>query len=62
MSNLLESAKAIVYTLLSHHKGEVTDEILISYTEYDIEVEDNLINEINIFHKITEDPKVFEMI
>jgi hypothetical protein len=31
MSNLLESAKAIVYTLLSHHKGEVTDEILVSF-------------------------------
>lgn len=31
MNDLLESAKAIVYTLLSHHKGEVTDEILISF-------------------------------
>ena len=33
MNNLLESAKAIVYTLLSHHKGEVTDEIILSLIE-----------------------------
>ncbi len=31
MNDLLESAKAIVYTLLSHHKGEVKDEILILF-------------------------------
>lgn len=33
MNNLLESAKAIVYTLLSHYKDEVTDELLVSLIE-----------------------------
>jgi len=33
MNNLLESAKAIVYTLLSHHKGDITDQILLSLVE-----------------------------
>jgi hypothetical protein len=42
--------------------SELTDEILISYTEYDIELEDSLINEVHIFHKATEDSKVLEII
>jgi hypothetical protein len=33
MNDLLESAKAIVYTLLSHHKGEITDETILSMIE-----------------------------
>jgi hypothetical protein len=30
MNELLESAKAIVYTLLSHHQGEKTDDVILS--------------------------------
>ncbi|MCU0440692.1 MAG: Z1 domain-containing protein [Raineya sp.] len=33
MSNLLESAKAIAYTLLSHHNGEKTDDVILSIVE-----------------------------
>lgn len=33
MSNLLESAKAIAYTLLSHHQGEKTDDVILSIIE-----------------------------
>lgn len=33
MSELLESAKAIVYTLLSHHKGEKSDDVILSQIE-----------------------------
>lgn len=33
MSNLLESAKAIAYTLLSHHKGEKTDDVILAIIE-----------------------------
>jgi hypothetical protein len=33
MSDLLESAKAIAYTLLSHHQGEKTDDVVLSIIE-----------------------------
>ena len=33
MSELLESAKAIAYTLLSHHQGEKTDDLILSIIE-----------------------------
>lgn len=33
MSELLESAKAIAYTLLSHHQGEKTDDVILSIIE-----------------------------
>lgn len=33
MSELLESAKAIAYTLLSHHQGEKTDDVVLSIIE-----------------------------
>jgi hypothetical protein len=33
MSDLLQSAKAIAYTLLSHHQGEKTDDVILSIIE-----------------------------
>ena len=42
--------------------NEVTNEIFIGYTEYDIEVEDSLVNEVHLFHKKPEDQKVTEII
>lgn len=33
MSEILESAKAIAYTLLSHHQGEKTDDVILSIIE-----------------------------
>ncbi|WP_315054671.1 Z1 domain-containing protein [Chryseobacterium indoltheticum] len=33
MNELLESAKAIAYTLLSHHQGEKTDDVILSIIE-----------------------------
>jgi hypothetical protein len=33
MSDLLQSAKAIAYTILSHHKGDKTDDVILSIIE-----------------------------
>jgi energy-coupling factor transporter ATP-binding protein EcfA2 len=42
--------------------SQLTNEIFIGYTEYDIEVEDSLVNEVHLFHKNPEDQKVIEII
>lgn len=42
--------------------SQLTNEIFIGYTEYDIEVEDSLVNEVHLFHKNPEDQKVTEII
>jgi len=33
MNSLLESARAISHTLLSHHQGEITDDVLLAVIE-----------------------------